>query len=343
MLQQIHGGDIYRHPGVIDFSSNVNPLGTPEAVKEAVRQSVEQIHCYPDVYYSDLRHAIAAYESVLPEQVICGNGAAELIFSLVMAKKPKRAILPAPTFAEYGQALEASGCVITHYFMNQFKVQEDIYSMLTDDVDILFLCNPNNPTGFLIDDNLLQGIISHCSKKGIFILLDECFLDFVDDGELHSMKKSLGAQDHLFILKAFTKRYAMAGIRLGYGLCGNPALLEHMEQMTQPWNVSIPAQLAGIAALKETTYVSNAQHIVCEERAYLKKELLDLHLKVYDSMANYIFFEGPADLFERCLANGFLIRSCANYPGLKEGYYRIAVKAHEENSRFVEVLHRILE
>lgn len=333
MKEQIHGGDIYRHPGVIDFSSNMNPLGTPPAVAEAAAKSMGQISNYPDIQCTALAEAISAYEQVPQEQVICGNGAADLIFSLVQAIRPKKALVQAPTFAEYAQALESAGCAVEYYDSSSrdFRIGEDYLEQLDEALDMAFLCNPNNPTGFLIEPGLLGEIAEVCGKRGILLVVDECFQDFIPHEERHTLKARLARAPHLFLLKAFTKRYAMAGLRLGYGLCSNLGLLEKMGRVTQPWNVSVPAQAAGVAALKETSYVREGRRVVAEELAWLKKEMAALGFKVYDSQANYIFFRGPEDLKEHCLEQGVLIRSCSNYPGLGSRYFRVAVRRHEEN------------
>jgi len=334
MKQHIHGGDVYRHQNVIDFSANCNPLGPPNSVKEAIAKSVDMIQQYPDVQCAQLRQALEVYEGVPMEQIRCGNGAAEVIFTLVLAKKPKKALLPAPTFAEYEQALRSVDCEITYYRMeekNEFRINEEILSQITGELDILFLCNPNNPTGLLCDTALLERILEACVKHTVLLVLDECFVDFLEQPEKYTMKAKIPGCNQLFILKAFTKRYAMAGIRLGYGISSNLSLLERMQQATQPWNVSIPAQAAGIAALQETQYVEEARTIIRQERGYLKNALEILGLHVYDSKANYIFFKGPENLKEKCLKENALIRDCSNYPGLASGYYRTAIRTHPEN------------
>ena len=342
MKEQIHGGDIYRHPQALDFSSNINPLGTPESVIDAAAESLKRIANYPDIAYTELKQALAAYEHQPESFIICGNGAAELIFSLVLALRPSRAVVPAPTFAESRQALKAAGCEVITCPMEELRLGENLFSFLTKDTDLLFLCNPNNPTGFLMEPDLLNRIVDHCRKQNIFLVVDECFLDFVEEGERFSLKPLIRENHGLFLLKAFTKRYAMAGIRLGYGICSNENLLQEMGSVTQPWNVSIPAQAAGVAALKEKDYVEKAKKIVREERAFLKEEMRRLGLTVYDSLAKYIFFQGPEDLYERCLKEGILIRDCGNYPGLDKGYFRTAVKMHSENLQLIAVLKKVL-
>lgn len=346
MQKHQHGGDIYSGDVRIDFSANINPLGTPESVIRAAQESIRESAHYPDVECRRLRMSLAEKEQVSTEQIICGNGAAELIFAAVQAQAPKKALLAAPGFAEYEQALRITGCEIYDYALkkeNGFRVQRDILQCLTEEIDMMFLCNPNNPTGVLVERELLLDIIKVCREKQIRIVLDSCFLDFLDDREAADCTCLLSEYPNLFILKAFTKIYAMAGLRLGYGLCADTAFLERMKEMVQPWSVSIPAQAAGVAALTETAYVERARALVKEERQWLKKELVTLGLTVYDSQANYIFFEGPAGLPEKCRAQGILIRDCSNYRGLTEGYYRVAVRTREENAELIHTLEKILE
>ncbi|MDC7286997.1 threonine-phosphate decarboxylase CobD [Blautia schinkii] len=344
-MKHIHGGNVYQYKDCLDFSANCNPLGTPQSVKEAVIKSLEHISDYPQVGCRPLREAVGAYEQVDPENVICGNGAAELIFSLCRAGKPGRALLPAPTFAEYEQALESVGCEVEHFWLDEaedFRLSGEFLKALHKKLDIVFLCNPNNPTGLLLERSFLTDILKRCAELEIFLVVDECFLDFVKGPEDYTLKGVIHQYPNLFILKAFTKRYAMAGIRLGYGICGNRELLEQMELSTQPWNVSTMAQAAGIAALREKDYVEDGRRTVFAEAEYLKTEMSALGLKVYPSQANYIFFKGPEELFASCVEKGILIRDCSNYPGLCKGYFRVAVKKHEDNEKLVAVLTAIL-
>lgn len=342
--QHLHGGDIYRNKYHIDFSANINPLGTPESVVKAACEGVLKSAHYPDISCSKLCTAIAEHEHMKQEWILCGNGAAELIFSLAGAKKPRRALLVSPGFAEYEQALTGVGCQITYYQLeeeNGFAIQEDYLEYITQDLDICFLCVPNNPTGVVCNREFLEKVLKRCSEKGVFMVVDECFNDFLEEGGRFTMKDSIADNAGLFILKAFTKIYAMAGLRLGYGLCSNEALLDGMRSVTQPWNVSIPAQMAGIAALGEKRFVEVTQKLIMEERGYLIQELKVLGWKVFDSRANFIFFIGPEYLDEYCKNKGFLIRDCSNYRGLKAGYYRIAVRTHRENEELIEILREL--
>lgn len=345
MQVQTHGGDIYSKTYRMDFSTNINPLGTPTSVLEAACRGVYQSEHYPDVYCRDLKSAIACRECVDEKQIICGNGAAELIFLLAQAVRPVRALLVSPGFAEYEQALRSVGCDIIFYEMKEqdgFILQEDYLKALQDQVDMVFLCNPANPTGLLIPPELMSRILERCYEKRIFLVVDECFNSFLEERELHSLVKELQNYPNLFILKAFTKIYAMAGLRLGYGLCTDEQLLTRMQSCIQPWNVSIPAQRAGIAAMQEYDFEEETRRYVTGERMYLKNGLEELGLLCMDSKANYLFFKGPVDLYDRCSERGILIRNCSNYRGLGEGYFRIAVRTHEENAELLRELKCIL-
>lgn len=345
MQTQIHGGDIYTKEYRLDFSANINPLGTPEAVLRAACQGVSQAANYPDIRCRKLRTAISTAEQVPAEWIICGNGAAELIFGLAMAVKPKRALLAEPGFAEYEQALAAVDCKMEFYHCrreNGFILEEDYLERITDDLDMIFLCNPSNPTGLLIEPELLKRIADRCREKQVLLVLDECFNGLLLQGDQVTMKGRLGEQPGLFILKAFTKLYAMAGLRLGYGFCSDERLLQRIHGVLQPWNVSIPAQMAGAAAMQEEEFVRRSRAYIAEERAFLKKNLDRLSVKYYDSQANYIFFEGPEDLYDRCAGEGILIRDCGNYRGLGPGYFRIAVRTRQENEELLRVLEQVL-
>ena len=342
-----HGGDIYSREILLDFSANINPYGTPEAVKRAVLDSVGDLCHYPDPYCRELVAAISAFEGVPEERILCGNGAAELIFSFCAQLRPKKALILDPCFSEYETALRAVDCEVVHFKLKKeadFRLEEDFLLFLRQfDGDTLMLCNPNNPTGQVIPREMLEEILAVCEQKGIFLFIDECFLDLTEEGNRFTMKPHLEAQDNLLLLKAFTKSYGMAGLRLGYCLSGNTGLLRAMGQTTQPWNVSIPAQKAGVAALKQTAFLEKAQRTIREQREALTHGLRALGLRVVDSRTNYILFYSAKELREPLLEQGIQIRSCANYPGLEAGWYRIAVKLPEENEKLLAALKEILE
>ena len=284
-------------------------------------------------------------DDVKEEQVICTNGASELLYAFAAALKPKKALLLEPGFAEYEAALSAVGCEIFYYPLGEEKgyaLDLAYLEALSDDLDMIILCNPNNPTGVLIQQPLLVRIAEKCEKYGIHFLLDECFHEFLMAPDSYSMRTFLERFPHLFLVDAFTKIYAIPGLRLGYGLSADADLLEKIRNVIQPWSVSIPAQEAGIAALSEDTYVHNTRWLIREERKYLARALHLLEMETFDSQANYLFFKGPEDLEEQCQKRGLLIRDCSNYRGLSKGYFRIAVRTREENDQLIKIFQDII-
>ncbi len=340
-----HGGDHYGEEILLDFSANTNPYGTPRSIQEAVSSGLGQLHRYPDPFCRDLVRAIAAFESVPEGYILCGNGAAELIYSYCEALAPEKAAELAPAFSEYSLALDRTGSRIFRYPLSQkkdFRLDRGIFAFLEKNKpQVLFLCNPNNPTGQLIPPSLLEELLVCCGEKNIRLFVDECFLDLSSPGA--SLTPLLSAHPHLFLLKAFTKSYGMAGIRLGYGMTADPSLLRRMSSSVQPWNVSSLAQLAGAAALREQDFIRRTRKTVAEERIWLRERLEALGLWVCPSGANYLLFSGPKNLHQALKAHHIAIRNCENYPNLSPGWYRIAVRLHEENKRLISALHTILE
>lgn len=345
--ENAHGGDLYGRSVKLDFSANTNPLGTPEAVRRAVIDSAACLNQYPDPYCRRLVAAVADFEQVPEKYVLCGCGAAELIFSFCAAARPRRALELAPTFSEYSAALEAAGCQVERYALfreNGFALGAAFLEFLQGGRwDALLLCNPNNPTGRTIEPSLLADIAELCRERGIRLFVDECFLDLSDGGRDLSLKGRLAEQPGLFLLKAFTKSYGMAGLRLGYCLSADGELLRRMGRSVQPWNVSLPAQAAGVAALRERAFLTRTREIIRTERQWLREQLEGLGAAVYPSQANYLLFYSSTPLWEKLLEAGILIRDCANYHGLGPGWYRVAVKRHEENEVLVDALRAILQ
>lgn len=335
-----HGGDIYDGEISLDFSANTNPFGTPQGVLEAVSRCLKDVHRYPDPYCRQLVAAISQFEDVPHSYILCGNGAAELIYAYCEALQPQTAAELAPTFSEYALGLARSGCTPKRYVLseeNGFRVDRGILDFLRAEVpQAVFLCNPNNPTGQMIEEVLLKEILAFTREKGIHLFVDECFLDLSEGGE--SLKGLLGDNPQLFLLKAFTKSYGMAGIRLGYGLCADSELLGKMAQTVQPWNVSSLAQAAGVAALQEGDFLEKTRTLVFEQRRWLKAQLEALGFRVIDSKTNYLLFKGPEGLAQALRKQRIAIRSCDNYQGLGTGWYRIAVRLPEENRTLMDAI-----
>lgn len=339
----LHGGDVYDGEIQLDFSANTNPYGTPQGVLDAITAALPRVHQYPDPYCRELVKTISEFESAPKDWILCGSGAAELIYSYCEALRPGRAMELAPTFSEYSLALERVGCQVKRYSLkkeNYFSLTEDFLPALERSrPDVLFLCNPNNPTGQVIGLPLLEKILDVCEEQGTCLFVDECFLDLSDDGV--SLKSHLGEHPNLFILKAFTKSYGMAGVRLGYCLCAQGQLLEEMSHTVQPWNVSTLAQSAGVAALHERAFLQRTRALIPVERQWLQSQLEALGFWVCPSKANYLLFQGSQDLWEQLRKQGIAIRSCGNYHGLGTGWYRIAVRLHGENECLIRAMKEV--
>ena len=349
-MELVHGGDWagYRAEfgcDALDFSANVSPLGLPAGVAAAITNALPTADRYPDPLCRELRAALAGAEGVPADWILCGNGAADLIFRLALAVRPRRALLPAPTFAEYEAALQTVGCAVQRVFLreeNEFAVTEEFIDAVTPETDIVFLCQPNNPTGQVTPPALVERLVRRCAECGAVLVVDECFLDFLPDRDAWTAKQLLRDAPQLVILKAFTKLYAMAGVRLGYALCGDAALLEKMRGASQPWAVSSLAQAAGLAALQETAYAGAVRALIAEQRPRMAAGLRALGLRVMDGQANYLLFRATPDFGEKLRRRGAVVRSCANYPGLDAAWYRTAVRTAEENTRLLQIMGEIL-
>lgn len=360
-MPYLHGGDIYGAASIeIDFSVNTTPLGVPPAVLQAVSSCREEILRYPDSQCRTLRKALSEFWtrflasgsssglSLPASHFICGNGAADLIFALVRALKPRKAVLFEPCFSEYEEALKAEGCSIVRVPLSldsQWLPSSEAlleYMERSEGADLVFLGNPNNPTGMALESAQTEKLLQICSRFSAVLMVDECFNGFLDHPERFTVAGLTESYQNLFVLNAFTKVYGMAGLRLGYGICSDTELLERMTAVRQPWSVSGVAQKAGIAALSEENFTEKARELVSRERVFLTEELTKLGFTVYPSMVNYMLFSHPwetkPELKAFLMGRGILIRSCFDYRGLGSSFYRISVKTRSENRRLLQEL-----
>ena len=345
-MEQIHGGDwaAFRTTygtDPLDFSANVSPLGMPEDARKAAEEALETISRYPDPACRELRRALGEFHGVSPENIVCGAGAADLIRRIVFVLRPEKALVPAPSFTEYERVLEQAGCEVERYFLTedaQFRIGEDFLTRITEETGLVILCEPGNPSGVTTAPGLLRRILEKIRHTGGYLLADECFLPFLEDAAAHTLLPELPGGG-LIILRAFTKFYGMAGLRLGYAMTGDRKLAGDLAGAAQPWPVSSPAQAAGIAALSDTAYADTLRDLIRKERENLQKALLAMGLTVIPGEANFLLFRAPVtDLGEKLAREGILIRDCRAFPGLAEGWYRIAVRSSTDNARLIETL-----
>ncbi len=331
-----HGGDIYSHEVELDFSANINPLGMPASVRTALVSHIGEFEVYPDADCRKLRRALAERDGVNPENIVCGNGASDLIYRLAGVLSPKRALVTAPAFSEYEKALTEAGAKVERYNLsegNGFRIDMGITERIPAG-GAVFLASPNNPDGGLIASDVLAAVIDRCRELGTALVLDECFADFAPP-------RSKRPRPPLS-LRAFTKIYAMAGLRLGYLICEDAELAEKLASFGPCWSVSAPAQAAGLAAAGEKDYIDGTRRLIERERSFLYSSLSALGLRVFPSEANFLLFKGPTGLDGALLKRRIALRCCTDYHGLGPEFYRAAVRTRAENRQLVHAIDEIM-
>lgn len=350
-----HGGNVeeisrkynIKEQEIIDFSANINPYGISPKVKDAMIRAIDKIQRYPDITYYKLKKSIASYENTAKDNIILGNGAAEVIFNIVRGLKPRKALIQAPTFSEYEDALKSIGCKVKHYIMEEdFTTNEGFIEAIDKEIDIVFLCNPNNPTGILVDRQIIKKLLDKCREKKTVLVIDESFMDFIEKKTNYSAIRYIDEYENLIVVKSLTKFFAYPGIRIGYGLTSNDKYKDKINNISVPWSINTVAVEGAIYSLIDESYIQNTIDYVKKENDFLYEELKKFQsLSVYKGWANFLFFKLniKIDLKEELIKKGILIRSCNNYIGLKDGYYRVAVRTREENLKLIKVLKNIID
>jgi threonine-phosphate decarboxylase len=350
MYEYTHGGDIYGENGLAgknltDFSASINPLGMPKEAMEAAKSSIEFSNMYPDSDCRNLRAKLADFENIDKTHIFCSGGASDILFRFAYAARPKKILVTAPSFSDYERAAKAAGAQVIYYALkkeNNFNVEKDITGLIFSALpDIVFICNPNNPTGNLTDIALIKEMAKACEAVGSLLFIDECFLDFAEASHIHSAKTLIEKHKNVIILKAFTKIFAMPGLRLGYAICADAEVINRMRFCGPDWAVSNVAQAAATAALEYGwEYIEKSREFVKKERGFVSDELTLAGMTVYPAHANFIFFYCPReiDLYGELKKKGIIIRDCSNFAGLGPGYYRCAVLTREKNKLLAEAL-----
>lgn len=344
MREYSHGGDSFSFMerfGMtpIDFSVSVNPVPLPASVKKAYMDAFGMANIYPDFRADKLREKIARYEETDKNYIICANGASDIIYKLFYALKPKTTVMAVPVFDDYSKAAAIAGSSLKLHYLkseNGFRLTEDFLNGIEEN-SLCVVSNPNNPTGLLTGVEMADKIVEKCADMGATLVVDECFIDFCHGAA--SFKKYMKNYGNMLIIKAFTKVFGMAGLRLGYGLSSSIELLEKIDSVGQSWNISAPAMACGEAVLEESSYLKKSLEIINEEKRFLLSILEKLNVKICGHDANFIFFYCKEhNLSEKLQKYGIMIRDCSNFEGLDRGYYRIGVRLHEDNEKLAEAL-----
>ena len=354
-----HGGNVHawaRESGgeltaILDYSANINPLGLAASVREAISQSIDQVVHYPDVEATRLKTAISKYYQVDTARITAGNGAVELIYLLAHILRPKRVLIPAPAFSEYERAAVAAGAAIEYAYLlpeDEFAINVDWLCSKLQGIDMVFVGNPNNPTGTLLTVSHVERLLAAAKQAGAVVVVDESFMDFIIGDQEHTCRPLLKQYDNLVIIHSLTKFYAIPGLRLGFSLT-TPELAAKLHAAKDPWNVNLLAQAAGVAALADTEYQSNSRETVLRAKESLYEGLKALPgVKPFRPSVNYILMDlsasgrDAAQVRSLLAKENILIRDCSNYPGLTTSYVRVAVKLEEQNKILLERLGQVL-
>lgn len=355
-MKDLHGGNIYKFQregkeNILDYSSNINPLGVPKKFIDIAKENFDKLINYPDPCYIELRKKIAEFNSINIDNIIVGNGATEILFLYTRALKPKKVLVLAPCFAEYERALKSVSARIEYFELKENdnfypdieKLKEEIKS---NDYDLLLFCNPNNPTGQFINLEDIEEIMRVCESKNTKIFIDEAFIEFIENWKEKTL--SLLKNKNIFIMRAFTKFFAIPGLRLGYGIAFDENILNKMWEEKEPWTVNTFANLAGLTMLDDKDYIEKSEKWIFEEKQFVYRELSKFkYTKAYKTESNFILIKlfniSSSALREKMIEKNILIRDASNFKFLNESFVRLAIKDRESNLKMLENLKEVLE
>lgn len=366
----MHGGNIYTNKIKYDFSVNVNPLGIPKSVKKIAYKAIKNSFQYPDLKSSELKNLLSKKFNVSKKQICIGNGASEILSTFIKSANLKNALLLAPCFTSYAKILKNSKINFEYlnldeknnFIFDESFLQKILLQLKSKNYDLLILTNPNNPNGKFTNINFIKKIASECENQNTFFLLDECFIELTFP-KAQSFVSQINNFSKVLILRAFTKSFAIPGIRLGFSI-SSEKISQEIEKNLPEWNVSLVAQKIGISCLKQNSkYLLKTQKIICCEKKYLISKLKNLPLKIFPSDSNFILFKiesekkislknsdlkksfcknlknkNQENLFEYLKNKKILIRLCDDYESLSDKFYRIAIKNHHQNKILVKNL-----
>lgn len=355
-----HGSDIekvakfyhLKESEIHNYSGNVNPLGLSPSLKEKLIANIDLVTSYPDPDYTLLKQNIAAYTTASADHILLGNGSTELIAHYIDYVNPKKALIIGPTYSEYEKKIKTLHAEV-HYLPlkaeNDFKLNlTEILKECDQTFDLLVLCNPNNPTGTLIDARDLYPLFDLCKSYGIYILIDETYMDFVDSS-VKSAISLVESYSNCIILRGFSKFFAAPGLRLGYGITSDLHCHEHLENQRHHWSINSLAAFAGKELMIDHEFISNSRQFISDERNRIVSILSEeKDLKVYPTSANFFFVEllnpnhSSHSLFEYLIKKGMMIRNTSSFPFLHGEYFRFCILTKQENDMLLQGIHDYL-
>lgn len=334
---------------IVSFADNVNPLGISPKLRETLSDRIDSIMTYPDREYTSLRNKIASYVKAQVQDIIVGNGATELISLFIQIIKPKKAMIVGPTYSEYEREVSLGGGCTLYYRLeekNDFKIDIDALDKeLNSDIDLLVICNPNNPTSTAISRPDMRRILDICKKKGIFVMVDETYVEFTEDIHNISSIPLTKHYNNIVILRGISKFFAAPGLRLGYAVCGNTDLIKEMNQRKNPWTINSLAAIAGEIMFTDEEYIAKTRHLISTERDRVYRLLMDCpDIKVYKPTANFVLVQilkddiNSMDIFEASVKKGYLIRDCSTFPFLSDRFFRFCFMTAKQNDSLLSIL-----
>lgn len=350
-----HGGDIYKYSGeLLDFSSNINPLGVPDSFKRLLLERLEDFTRYPDIEYQEVKKHIAVYLQINnTSHIIPGNGAVELIYKLVAASGADRVVSLRPTFSEYGRAARAAGLGFTDIpaFTDDFGgIDMELLLKAIKPNSLVIICNPNNPTGTLVKKAVMKELAAALLKLECKLVIDEAFMEFTDDYPANSMVDAVEEFTNTRVIRAATKFFGMPGIRLGYAVTADQEAAKSVREHMEPWNLNSAAVIAACCIFEDQGYIEKSKVWLKNERAFIYEKLGSFEeLKIYPSMANFHLLEladrrmNAESLKADMIKKGILIRTCDGFNGLSEFHFRLAVKDRSSNRALLSALYAILQ
>ncbi|QLH03869.1 aminotransferase class I/II [Nitrosopumilus cobalaminigenes] len=329
----------------MDFSSNISPIGTPTSVKKILKKNIENIKNYPDYSSSSVILSLKKYTQLEKSNILVGNGAIEIIYNFCFAflSKKTKILIPIPTFQEYETAAKLNNSQILYFkTMNLSENLDQFISMIPKN-GCIFICNPNNPTGKLLEKNQLLQIIKKAKKLSTIVFVDECFIEMVPESN-ESVISYVKKYDNLFVLRSLTKSFALPGIRIGYAV-SSKYMIEILQKIKIPWSVNSLAQDAANIALKDKSHLTKSNLIIKKELNYLTNKISKLNgFDCNKSSTNFILIKtknNSTNLQKKLLGQKILVRDCKNFRGLNNHYIRIAVKSHKDNLKLIKALEKI--
>ena len=355
-----HGSDIekisacyhIKKEAIVNFAGNVNPLGLPASVKEAVATHADLFSSYPDREYLSLRNVLSNYCDVPADYILPGNGSSELIALLIEARAPKHTLILGPTYSEYSRELTFSGSTQDYYHLQEtsdFRPDlEDLFHTLSDGYDFLIICNPNNPTSSAIFRDELKELLAFCKRKNIFVMIDETYVEFAPDISAITAVPLTKQFSNLMVLRGVSKFYAAPGMRFGYGITGNSEFLKTMREKQIPWSLNSLGAFAGEMLFQDHDYYQQTRNLILSERQKMYETIKKLPtFKIYPAYANFLLVKilkdgiTSFDVFERCIQKGLMIRVCSSFQCLEGEYVRFCIQMPEENQRLLDLLQTI--